>query len=100
MRSHLDFRFPLLPTLIHTFHSIPQVAVARTAYTMVKDSCLCDSAKTLDLPYRTTMVAFLCTVLGGPVDSDPRCNYTHPVTGRQMKTMNELYRHMADAHGG
>ena len=78
-----------------------QVAVARTVYTMVKDTCLAGrSAKSLLADARNRMVAFLCTLLGGPVGSDARCKYADPRTGRQLTAPSDLFSALHDAHKG
>ena len=77
------------------------MAVARTVYTMVKDSCLAGrSSKSLLMDARNRMVAFLCTLLGGPVGSDERCKYTDPTSGRQVIAPAELFSALHDVHKG
>ena len=87
----------LIPSLSGILPLFPlQVAVARTVYTMVKDSCLASlSFDSLSMRTRNRMVAFLCTLFGGPVVSDPRCNYSEPSSGRQLTGPAELYDHLA-----
>ena len=78
-----------------------QVAVARTVYTMVKDRCLAGkSAKSLTLSARNRMVAFLCTLFGGPISTDSRCNFTDPSSGRQLTEPSELFAQLRAAHQG
>ena len=76
-----------------------QVAVGRTVYTMVKDTCLAGrSAKSLSMEARNRLVAFLCTFLGGPALTKKRCKFSDPSTGKQLLTLNELYSHMHLVH--
>lgn len=77
-----------------------QVAVARAFFTMAKDHCLVAHRKALTLTSRNAFTAFLCTVLGGPTDSDPRCQYAAPGTATHETDSRRLYAIMANVHRG
>ncbi|CAI5987918.1 unnamed protein product, partial [Closterium sp. NIES-65] len=99
-----------------------QVAVARALYTAVKENCLAgptggasngsssssmgsgglflssSPAKSLSLASRNRLVAFLCTLFGGPVADHPLCNFTEPSSGRQLKDQAELLEYIRATH--
>eukprot|EP00897_Mesotaenium_endlicherianum_P006639 jgi/Mesen1/6002/ME000306S05267 len=72
-----------------------ETATARAIYTMMGHACLASTAITPRMGPR--LVAFLCTWLGGPHDLEG-CNYTHPVTGRQLTRDAELLAEMHRIH--
>ncbi|CAI5983999.1 unnamed protein product, partial [Closterium sp. NIES-65] len=77
-----------------------QVAVSRTLYTMIKDSCLAGPyAMTLTESYRRKFTAFLCTIFGGPAESLELCRFRN-ATGNQLVQAEELYRHLKKVHLG
>lgn len=75
-----------------------QVAVARHTFSVVKEPCLFQATAFLNQTFRTRLVAFLCTVLGGPAASDPRCAYHNNITGEQLITPEELFANMRRMH--
>ena len=89
----------LTPSL--TTNCLPlQIAVARTTYSMVVDPCLNQRPRSLGLTARRRFVAFLCTVVGGPVDSDYRCKYNSTKTKKQLRTPQELFEDLVAIHLG
>ncbi|CAI5484977.1 unnamed protein product, partial [Closterium sp. Yama58-4] len=77
-----------------------QVAVSRTLYTMIKDSCLAGPyAMTLTETYRRKFTAFLCTIFGGPAEQLELCRFRN-ATGNQLLQPEELYRHLKKVHLG
>eukprot|EP00897_Mesotaenium_endlicherianum_P009508 jgi/Mesen1/8586/ME000005S08552 len=75
-----------------------QAAVARALFTWPKTECTCPRKYYID-PEKNgaRFVAFFCAYMGGPSDF-PGCNYTHPVTGRQLTTLMELNQAMGHVH--
>ncbi|CAI5483594.1 unnamed protein product [Closterium sp. Yama58-4] len=55
-------------------------------------------AKSLSLASRSRLVAFLCTLFGGPVANNPLCNFTEPSSGRQLKGQAELVEYIRATH--
>ncbi|CAI7840832.1 unnamed protein product, partial [Closterium sp. NIES-54] len=55
-------------------------------------------AKSLSLASRSRLVAFLCTLFGGPVAYHPLCNFTEPSSGRQLKDQAELVEYIRSTH--
>lgn len=68
-----------------------RVAVSRLLYTAVTDRCLIDSAKNLTDGTDARLVAFVCTLFGGPPEY-PGCQY------RDAASLADLWEGMRTAH--
>lgn len=69
------------------------MAVNRFLYTAAKDSCLVDQAMSLSDASRSSLSAFLCTLLGGPA-ALAGCAY------KGAATVEDLWYLMRTAHLG
>lgn len=70
-----------------------KVAVKRLLYTAVVDRCLIDSAKNLSAQTEARLVAFVCTLFGGP-PLYPGCQY------KDAASLADLWEDMRAVHQG